>query len=64
LFRGGHYSEVSHIKLVLIWDVWESSWLLLIGGRCSEVVVKTELTVFLIFRIKINRNERFFVKNE
>jgi len=46
LFRGGRYSEVPPIKLVLIWDVWGSGWLLLTGGRCSEVVVNAGLTVF------------------
>jgi hypothetical protein len=56
LLRGGCYSEIPPIQLVLIWDVW----LLLTGGRCPEVVINTELTVFLIFRMKINRNKRFF----
>ncbi len=45
LFRGGRYSEVPPIKLVLISDVWGSDWPLLTGGRCSEVVVNTGLTV-------------------
>ena len=45
LFRGGRYSEVPPIKLVLIWDVWGSDWPLLTGGRCLEVVVNTGLTV-------------------
>jgi hypothetical protein len=39
LFRGGRYSEVPPIKLVLIWEAWGSSWLLLTGGRCLEVVM-------------------------
>ncbi len=46
LYRGGRYSEVPPIKLVLIWYVWGSDWPLLTGGRCSEVVVNTGLTVF------------------
>jgi hypothetical protein len=33
LFKGGRYSEVPPIKLVLIWDVWGSDWPLLTGGR-------------------------------
>ncbi len=45
MFRGGRYSEVPPIKLVLIWDVWGTDWPLLTGGRCSEVVVNTGLTV-------------------
>jgi hypothetical protein len=48
LFRGGRFLEVPPIKLVLIWDVWGSGWLLLAGGRCLEVVVNTGLTVYLI----------------
>jgi hypothetical protein len=47
LFRGGRYSEVPPIKLVLIWEVLGSGLPLLTGGRCSEVVVKTGLTVLL-----------------
>jgi hypothetical protein len=47
LFRGGRYSEVPPIKLLLIRDVWGSGWPLLTGGRCSEVVVNTGLTVYL-----------------
>jgi len=45
LFRGGRYSEVPPIKIVLIWDVWGSGWPLLTGGRYSEVAVSTGLTV-------------------
>ncbi len=45
LFRCGHYSKVSPIKLQLVWDVWGSGWPLLTGGRCSEVAVNTGLTV-------------------
>jgi hypothetical protein len=45
LFRAGRYSEVPPIKLVWIWDVWVSGWPLLTGGRYSEVVVSTGLTV-------------------
>jgi hypothetical protein len=43
LDRGGRYSEVPPIKLVLSWEVCGSGWLLLTGGRCSEVVVNTDL---------------------
>jgi hypothetical protein len=42
LFRGGRYSEVPPIQL----DVWGSG--LLTGGRCSEVVINTGLTVIII----------------
>ena len=45
VYRGGRYSEVSPIKLQLVWDVWGSGWPLLTGGRCSEVAVNTGLTV-------------------
>ncbi len=47
LFRGGHYSKVSPIKLQLVWDVWGSGWSLLTGGCCSEVAVNTGLTVHM-----------------
>jgi hypothetical protein len=50
LFRGGRYSEVSPIKLVLFWEVWGSGRLLLTGGRCLEVAVNTGLTVVIVFR--------------
>jgi hypothetical protein len=53
LFRGGRYSEVPPIKLILIWDVWGSGWSLLTGGLCSEVVVNTGLTVYIFFSVKI-----------
>jgi hypothetical protein len=36
LFRGGRYSEVPLIKLVLNWDACGSGWLLLTGGHCSR----------------------------
>jgi hypothetical protein len=45
LLSCGCYSKVPPIKLVLILDVWGSGWSLLTGGRCSEVVVNTGLTV-------------------
>ncbi len=49
LFRGSCNSEVSPIKLALIWDAWGSDWSLLTGGCYLEVVVNTGLTV-LCFR--------------
>ncbi len=53
MFRGGRYSEVPPIKLVLIWDVWGLGCPLLMGGHCSEVVVNTGLTVLSFFSIII-----------
>jgi len=45
LFRGGRFSEVPPVKLILIWAPWGSDWLLLTGGHCLEVVVNAALTV-------------------
>jgi hypothetical protein len=47
LFRGGLYSEVPPIKLVLILNAGGSDWSLLTGGNCSEVVVNTGLAVLV-----------------
>jgi hypothetical protein len=43
--------EVPPIKLVLIWDVWGSGWPLLTGGRYSEVVFNTGLTVLIFLKV-------------
>jgi hypothetical protein len=59
LFRGGRYSEVPPIKLVLIWEVWGSGWPLLTGGRCSEVAVNTGLTVRQ-FKFGLSKNPKEF----
>ncbi len=62
LFRGGHYSEVTPIKIVLLWDVWGSGWPLLTGGRCSEVAISTGLTVFLNLKsVFCNKGIIFFL---
>ncbi len=42
--RGGRYSGVN-LDLILVGP--DGIWSLLTGGRCSEVVVNTGLTVFL-----------------
>jgi hypothetical protein len=48
---GGHYSEVDLVLKLLRRDL---EWSLLTGGRYSEVVVSTGLTVFGIGIVAIN----------
>ncbi len=48
-FKGNYYSEVPPIKLFIFLVDRGSGWSLFTGGRCSEVVVNTGLTLIPIF---------------
>jgi hypothetical protein len=50
LFKSVHFSEVGPKKLLSILNNWGSHQLLYIGGRCSEEVINTGLTLYRIVR--------------
>jgi hypothetical protein len=46
-------AQINKVNLVLALVGWGSGWLLLTGGRCSEVVVRFDCTVKIIYLFKL-----------
>jgi len=58
--KGGWYSEVPPIKLVIFFVGWGLGWLFFTGRRCSEKVGYTGLTVIPFLSFLNNSFFNFF----